>query len=60
MINLLCFLGHKWSQWTHVGGYKSNTILKRKCLRCHKEHPYMGMIETDISSGEKSPYTFKS
>lgn len=57
-----CFV-HKYSKWKYI-----ETIdilgkpdrLTRVCLICNKEQEYIGITDTDITNGEKSPYIYKN
>jgi len=58
-----CLLGiHKYQEnWVFIE--KINIYedkLAKLCKRCGKTKVYVGMTETDIITGEKSPYVFKN
>jgi len=56
-----CFY-HKFDTWVHIETL-NNEIGKpdkliRKCLKCDKKEYYIGLTNTDIITGEKTPYIY--
>jgi len=62
MEKILCFLGiHNFSKWEYIGVKdKYQIFLKRTCHRCGKIEYYEGIVETDVVTGEVSPYFHKN
>ena len=54
------FHKHVWDKW-EVVSMECLTIhnLERKCTKCNKKEKYNGMVETCITTGNKSPYIYK-
>ena len=61
-MKILCLIKiHNWSNWVYVrpvGRYESR--LRSTCKRSGKVKLYDGMTEQVISTGELSPYKYKT
>ena len=70
--NIWCFLGfHKFSEWKFIKEHRTkidgdmfikeiiDDELHSTCMKCGKVDVYIGSTDVCMSTGKKTPYTYK-